>query len=160
MKSSILPLFLFLISVFAFQLVIAKPQLVDINISFENIVVNKTQDEVLNCTSQMEKFWNEGDLENYMDFYWNSDSLTMQSSNARYYGWENINAMFVNMFQDENLRGELKFSEIEIPSFSDETALVIGKFHLDYPNGQMREGYFTVIFKKIDNEWKIIHDQS
>ncbi len=116
--------------------------------------------DILNCTSQMEKYWNQGDLENYMDFYWKSDSVTMQSSTARYYGWDNLNTMFAAMFNDENRRGELTFSEIEIPSCSEDNAVVIGKFHLDYPNGQIREGYFTVLFKKIETQWKIIHDQS
>ena len=131
-----------------------------INTSLINVSNENSKDEVLKCTSQMEKYWNKGDLENYMNYYWKSNSLTMQSSTARYYGWETINAMFVNMFQDENLRGKLKFSEIEIPSFSDDNAVVIGKFHLDYPNGQEREGYFTVVFKMFEDGWKIIHDQS
>ncbi len=116
--------------------------------------------EVLKCVDQMEEHWNSGDQEAYMGYYWKSDSLTMQSSMQRFYGWDTIYALFVDMFNDENLRGVLEFSEIEVPAFSDDLALVTGKFHLVYPDGQSREGYFTVLYKKFPDGWKIIHDQS
>lgn len=116
--------------------------------------------EILGHVYNMELLWNKGDLENYMDYYHNSDSLIMQSSNTRFHGWESINTMFVNMFKNENLRGKLHFSEIEIPAHNNNIAVVIGKFNLENPNGNTRNGYFTVVFKRFSKGWKIVHDQS
>lgn len=130
------------------------------NLAIGQEKTSNVKSELIQCIDSMEAFWNKGDLDNYMNYYHKSDSLVMQSSNARFYGWERINAMFVNMFMDENLRGELKFTEVEIPESTNELGLVIGKFNLKYPDGNSRDGYFTVLFKKFPEGWKIIHDQS
>ena len=122
--------------------------------------VDRMKAEIIEVTENMADCWNRGDLEAYMAYYAKSDSITFQSNTMRWYGWETVRSMFVNIIPDEAQRGSLRFSEIEIKAISEHFAFAAGKFHLTYLNGQIREGYFTVLYQKFPDGWKIVHDHS
>lgn len=108
----------------------------------------------------MEAYWNSGDLDRYMSYYAQRDSITFQSGAVRYHGWETVKGLFVPMFQNEEIRGRLHFSGVEMIILSDAYVFAIGKFNLLYPDSRTREGYFTVLYKKFRDGWKIVHDHS
>jgi ketosteroid isomerase-like protein len=116
--------------------------------------------EIENNLNKMVEYWNSGELDKYISFYANTEDITMQSSKTRFYGINKIRSLFVDSFAKEETRGKLIFSEVSITVLSNESAYAIGKFNLQYPNGNKREGYYTVVFKKLATGWKIVHDQS
>ncbi|TPE42915.1 YybH family protein [Pontibacter mangrovi] len=105
--------------------------------------------------------WSRGDLECYMQGYWQSDSLLFVGSRGLTYGWQQTLANYKKGYPDASAMGKLNFKLKELRQLSPETMLVVGKWHLarEAAKGDL-EGYFSVIFRKFPEGWKIIADHS
>ncbi len=55
--------------------------------------------------------------------------------------------------------GTLVFSQIEVHLLSAESAWVLGHWRLNRKDDHP-EGIFTLIFRKFQNGWKIVHDHT
>ena len=55
--------------------------------------------------------------------------------------------------------GKLSFDVLELKSLSPEFCYMIGKFYLKREAEDL-SGYFTLLWQKIEGEWKVIADQT
>ena len=103
--------------------------------------------------------WNKGDLECFMQGYLNSDDLVFVGSNGPKYGWQVTLNNYKKSYPDKATMGILKFNLLKFQPLGEKYYLVIGKYvhkrELDAP-----QGHFSLIFEKINGEWKIIADHS
>lgn len=56
--------------------------------------------------------------------------------------------------------GEVVFSAVEIVPLGADSALVRGRWRLALPDGRKPGGLFTLIFRRLPEGWKIIHDHT
>jgi len=102
--------------------------------------------------------WNRGDLEGFMQGYWKSDSLLFVSAKPTY-GWQATLDNYKRGYPDKAAMGILSFDIIKVDVLDDKNAFVFGAWHLkrekDNPGG-----YFTLLFKKIKGEWKVVVDHT
>ena len=103
--------------------------------------------------------WSNNNLEEFMEGYWKSDSLKFYGSNGITYGWENTLEHYQKAYPTENHTGKLSFKINAITKISEGAYYVLGEFHLKREVGNA-DGIFMLIFKKINDEWKIIADTS
>jgi beta-aspartyl-peptidase (threonine type) len=105
--------------------------------------------------------WNRGDLEGYMQGYWNSPQLTFFAGRRESAGWEAAYRRYRAAYlgKDKEM-GKLEFSRLRIEVLSPETAFVRGAWQLTMKNGTTRRGLFTVVLKNFTEGWRIIHDHS
>ncbi|HVJ04614.1 MAG TPA: DUF4440 domain-containing protein [Candidatus Saccharimonadales bacterium] len=105
--------------------------------------------------------WNRGDLKGYMQGYWNSAELTFFAGNREANGWDaafqRYRAAYVG--KDREM-GKLRFIDMRVEVFGSDAAFVRGGWQLTTKDGKTRNGLFTVVLKKINDEWRIIHDHS
>jgi ketosteroid isomerase-like protein len=102
--------------------------------------------------------WNRGDVEGFMAYYWPSDDLTFQSGNSRTRGWAGVLARYKKNYPPEKM-GRLEFADLEVHLLSRDSAFVLGRFKLDL-DGSRREGVFTLIFRRMKDGWRIVHDHT
>jgi hypothetical protein len=114
---------------------------------------------ILNILNLQQTGWNNGDLEEFMKGYVKSEHLTFTGSRGVTYGWQNTLENYQNGYHDKETMGELKFDIIDLKSLDKEAAQMIGKFTLIRSDDQPT-GYFTLIFKKTGDQWKIISDMT
>jgi ketosteroid isomerase-like protein len=103
--------------------------------------------------------WNNGDMDAFMQGYWNSDSLQFLSQRGINRGWKEALAGYKKGYPNREAMGTLSFELIQIKSLSPENFVVTGKFHLTRSNGNM-DGSFTLIFQKIDGKWVAVYDHT
>ena len=104
--------------------------------------------------------WNRGDLPGFMNGYWHSPELTFYSGSGVTSGWDATLARYQKRYQSAgNEMGKLDFSQLEIHPAGD-MAWVGGRWHLKMPDGSDRGGVFTLIFRKLPEGWKIVHDHT
>lgn len=103
--------------------------------------------------------WNKGDIEEYMQGYWKSDSLLFVGKSAPAYGWQTTLDHYKKGYPDKTAMGFLTFDILQVKVLDPANAFVLGAWHLkrekDAPGG-----YFTLWLKKIDGEWKIVCDHT
>src|ERR1051326_2749258 len=104
--------------------------------------------------------WNKGDLEGFMAGYWKSPELSFSSGKDKTRAWQAPYDRYKKRSQSEGREmGKLTFSELEIEMLSADSAYVRGRWKLvtskDTPGG-----LFTLIFKKLPEGWRIVHDHT
>ena len=105
--------------------------------------------------------WNKGDLEGFLAGYWNSPKVVFQSGGQRSDGWQAMRDRYRRRYQAEGkAMGQLAFAPIEIEPLGPEAILVRGGWRLTMPDGATPGGLFTVIFRKLPEGWKIVHDHT
>lgn len=114
--------------------------------------------ELLRILELQKESWNRQDLEGFMAYYWNSDEFTFQSGANRLRGLKALLERYKKSYSGENW-GKLDFTDLEVNILSDEFAYVIGRWKLELKHS-LREGVFTIIFRRFPEGWRIIHDHS
>src|SRR5262245_25769596 len=105
--------------------------------------------------------WNEGKLEAFMDGYWRSPELSFYSGGRKLAGWDATLERYRKTYQSEGKEmGKLDFSELEIQLLAEKAALVRGRWRLKMNDGKELGGLYTLIFRRFDKGWKIIHDHT
>lgn len=103
--------------------------------------------------------WNNGSIEDFMKGYWQSDSLMFVGKNGVKYGYETTLENYKKSYPDTTARGKLYFEVLQMKRLSKQYYNVTGKWQLLRSIGDI-EGYFTLLFRKINNNWVIIYDHS
>lgn len=106
-----------------------------------------------------ESDWNRGNIPAYMKGYWNSDSLLFIGSKGATYGYSKTLLNYLKSYPTPEKMGQLTFEFITIKIISSTDAFVIGKWQLDRKKDVLK-GHFSLLWKKINGEWKIIVDHS
>jgi hypothetical protein len=103
--------------------------------------------------------WNNGNIEDYMHGYWNSDSLLFIGSKGPRYGYDATLKRYKEAYPDADHMGHLTFAITSIQKLSDEYCFVVGKWALARTAGNV-DGSYTLLFRKIKNKWVIVCDHS
>lgn len=119
---------------------------------------NKIHTGILKNLKSQEKAWNSGNIDEFMKYYWNNDSLMFIGSKGVTYGWTNTLNNYKKTYPNKEAMGILNFTIIKIEKFSKSCTQVIGKWQLtkEKPIG----GHFTLIWKKIKGSWVIVSDHT
>ena len=105
--------------------------------------------------------WNKGDLDGFLTGYWNSPKVVFQSGGQRLVGYEAMRQRYRQRYQAEGrAMGRLEFSELELESLGPESVLGRGRWRLTMPDKSTPGGLFTIIFRKLPEGWKIVHDHT
>lgn len=114
--------------------------------------------QIIDVMNKQMAAWNRGDLEGFMQGYWKSDSLMFVSSKPTY-GWQATLDNYRRGYPDKAAMGILSFDIKKVEVIDATNAFVFGAWHLkrekDNPGG-----YFTLWFRKIKGEWKVVVDHT
>ena len=110
--------------------------------------------------NNQQECWNNGDIDGFMQGYWNSEELIFTSLNHKpAYGWNNTLERYKNSYPTKSSMGELKFQILDLKLISKTTATLKGKWELnrekDNPNG-----IFWLDIDKFDKDWLITKDST
>lgn len=119
---------------------------------------SETEKEIKAVLDLQRAAWNRGDIEGFMESYWKSDELTFQSGNARTHGWSDVLARYKKNYPPDRM-GKLDFEDLAFHILSPDSAFVLGRFKLDL-DGSLKEGVFTVILRRTEAGWRIVHDHT
>ncbi len=116
--------------------------------------------EILAILKRQETDWNRGDIASFMIGYWESDSLSFTGAKGITYGYKPVYDNYLKRYPDKTAMGKLRFEVKRLYFLSPENAQMIGKYHLTRPDIGDAEGYFTLIWRKINGKWVITSDHT
>lgn len=104
--------------------------------------------------------WNKGDIDAFMNGYWESEKLQFIGSKGVTYGWKQTLANYKKGYPDRATMGQLTFDIIEVERLSRKVIMMTGKFMLARNEMEDASGHFILVWKKIKGEWVIIADHT
>jgi len=119
----------------------------------------KDRQAILNVLEKQRVDWNRGDIEAFMQSYVKSDSLLFVGKSGPTYGWQNTLNNYKRSYNGKAGMGMLTFGIKKVDFLNKDVAFVLGSWHLKREKDEP-QGYFTLIFKKLNGEWKIVVDHS
>ena len=120
---------------------------------------NNTASEIQRVLSAQQDGWNRGDIDAFMSGYWRSEKTVFVSGDEVTRGWQKVLDRYKAKYSDRAKMGTLTFSEIEITSLSNDSAVALGSWRLKRTNDEPH-GRFTLIFHHFPDGWKIVHDHT
>ena len=117
-------------------------------------------DAIKKILTSQQDCWNNGDIDGFMEGYWNSEELIFTSlSHKPAYGWKNTKERYKNSYPTKSSMGTLNFEILDLKLISKTTATLKGKWELirmkDHPNG-----LFWLDIEKFDESWLITKDST
>jgi len=115
--------------------------------------------EIQSVLNAQQEAWNRGDIDAFMSGYARSPSPIFVSGDEVQRGWDTVREHYRKKYSDHTKMGTLTFSEIEVMPLSADSALVLGRWTLQRANDKPH-GRFTLIFKRLPEGWRIVHDHT
>ncbi|WP_420316335.1 YybH family protein [Ekhidna sp.] len=126
---------------------------------FSSISQSTDERAIREVLAQQVECWNEGDLECFMEGYWKSEQLVFIGSKGLTYGWQQTLDNYKKRYPDKSAMGILSFELIIVEPLSEDFWTVIGKWNLKL-NSDNPNGHFSLIFRRLGDEWVIVSDHS
>ena len=106
--------------------------------------------------------WNRGDLVTFVTDYEDSADTTFIGKEVVRGGRKAILERYQRTYGKPEAMGKLTFSEIDVRTLAPGLALANGKYSLKRTaaGGGDAQGRFTLVLRKTQAGWKIIHDHS
>lgn len=119
----------------------------------------KIADEIRKVMEAQTIAWNKGDIEGFMIGYWKSPQMTFVSGDNVTKGWQETTDRYKKNYDTREKMGALTFTDLEIEVLSKDSAKVLGRWKVAH-EPKDSQGRFTLIFRKLKDGWRIIHDHT
>lgn len=118
--------------------------------------------QVVAVMRAQEAAWNRGDLAAFMELgYWHSPELTFFSGGEVSRGFDEMLARYRRNYEGAGKeRGTLAFTQLDVVPLADGVAMARGRWDLDYAAKKDVGGLFTLVLRRIDGVWRIVHDHT
>ena len=106
--------------------------------------------------------WNAGDSARFMDLYSTAPDTSFVVPEGVVRGKQAIADHYAKTFalDDAAKRGTLSIETVDFRALGPDHALLIGRYHLRYPDKKEASGMTSVVFRKEAGGWKMIADHS
>lgn len=116
-------------------------------------------DAIAALLKQQVSDWNRGDIQAFMNGYWQSKYTEFVSDSGIFQGWDDVLQRYLHSYPNRAAMGHLTFSGLEVHLLCADSAYVVGEYRLDRQKDTPR-GVFTLIFKKFPEGWRIVNDHT
>lgn len=130
-------------------------------ISFLSLCAGQSHEEsvILSVIQRQIEGWNNGKIETFMQGYAQSDSLRFASGGTVTYGWKTMLDRYKKSYSSREKMGVLRFTDMSIEMVSADAAIIFGRWILKRKEDEP-QGLFTLLFRKTNGEWRIVHDHT
>jgi len=106
--------------------------------------------------------WNRGDVEGFMDGYWNSPEFIYVGNKQVTRGWQSMLDRYRQLFKSPGAgpMGTLQIDEIQISFLGKDAALVWGTYRVVNPDGKRRGGLYTLVMRRFPEGWRTVYDRT
>ncbi|NQV53877.1 MAG: nuclear transport factor 2 family protein [Flavobacteriales bacterium] len=103
--------------------------------------------------------WNRGDVEAFMQGYWQSDKLTFTGGKTKTVGWQDALDRYNRSYPTPEKMGQLEFNDLNVELTGGGSAFATGEWKLLRKSDTL-SGRFTLVWRKLAGNWVIIADHS
>ena len=134
--------------------------LISLNFSVAYAQTDDDKKQIFNILDRQTKAWNQGKVVDFMNGYWESDSLMYIGKSGVTYGYNATLERYKKNYPDKSTMGTLKFDIIKVKFISKDACFVVGKWHLTRSEKGDVGGHYTLLWRKMNGNWVIVSDHS
>lgn len=120
---------------------------------------SEDEKQIRDILSRQVAAWNRGNIDEFMNGYWENDSLMFIGKSGITYGYQNTLRNYKKGYSDTTQMGKLKFDILQVRQISNDAWFVVGKWFLKRSVGDVG-GHYTLLFRRIRGQWVIVADHS
>lgn len=117
------------------------------------------EEEIKLAIGEQQDAWNTGDIELFMSWYKNDPEISFTTSGGVLKGYEKLLARYQKSYPNQKKMGRLEFELLEYIPAGEDHAVLVGKWIL-YRSEDTPQGYFSLLWERTEDGWKIIHDHT
>jgi ketosteroid isomerase-like protein len=103
--------------------------------------------------------WNRGNLEEFVEGYWNSAATTFAGTQGILHGRQALLERYRRSYPDRGAMGTLAFTNLEITLLCPDAAFTLGEWRLARAAGPVG-GVFSLVLRRFPEGWRIIADHT
>lgn len=124
----------------------------------EDVAANAEQ-AIRHVLSESRSAWNRGDITAYMKSHWRDEQTVHFFNDDITVGYSAIEGRYRARYPDPKNMGTISGSEFNVQILGPAVGIASGRW--SFERGQVRiSGVVTLVFRKIDGAWLIVHDHS
>lgn len=104
--------------------------------------------------------WNRGDLEGFLSVYLQSPRTTYVGDGGLRVGHEAIRRRYAPLFAPGAERDSLRFEDLRVRTVGEDVAVGVARWVLHRGGEVTGAGPFTMVLRRVEGTWKIVHDHS
>lgn len=108
---------------------------------------------------EQETSWNAGDIDGFMKPYWQNSELSFVGKRGITKGYNQVLNNYKETYPDKEAMGTLAFDNVKYIDCGKELTHLTGKWTL-FRKQDTLSGYYSLVWKLILDDWKIIYDHS
>ena len=116
--------------------------------------------EVAAIMERQQFSWNNGDIDQFMKGYWESDSLMFVGKNGVTFGFEETLARYKTGYPDGATMGRLSFTNRRWIGLGQDAGWLLGSWQIEREGGEDSEGMYTLLWRHLNGRWVIVADHS
>jgi beta-aspartyl-peptidase (threonine type) len=117
--------------------------------------------EILAVLNAQAEAWNRGDLDAFVVGYRRSEETVFAGGDKVHRGFDAMVRRYRDAYPTREKMGKLTFSRVTFEQQDADRAVMTGSWELELAGTDKRPGgVFTLIWKKFDEGWKIVHDHT
>jgi beta-aspartyl-peptidase (threonine type) len=117
--------------------------------------------EIQDVLRRQAEAWNRGDLDAFLDGYWRSEATVFAGGDKVHRGFDAMARRYREAYPTREKMGRLSFSNLTFEQLESDRAVVTGSWELEIAGAEIRPGgVFTLIWRRVDERWKIVHDHT
>ncbi len=125
--------------------------------------VAPTAEAITTVLKRQQRHWNAGDIEGFVQDYWQSPELTFSSGGTTRRGFRATRERYLQAYPTPAKMGKLVFSDLEVTPLGESAAMVLGRWQLVRQADGVDEtlgGNFTLVMRLVAGRWVIVHDHT
>lgn len=129
----------------------------------DDVAPAAVRQQIVHVLGESAVAWNQGDLEGFLEPYLDSPETTFAGRDGFNHGLAAIRDGYRRSYwKDGAPADKLAFDILEVRPLAPDAALVLGRYMLTAPGASApgNQGIFSLVFRRIDGQWKIVHDHS
>lgn len=121
--------------------------------------VSQAEAAIKTVMAMQEQAWSDGDIDKFMTGYWKSEELSFIGRSGPNYGWQTTLDNYKKGYPTKEKMGKLTFDILKLNRLAPDVYYMIGKYTL-VRSDDTPTGYFSLVWKQINGEWKIVSDHT
>jgi ketosteroid isomerase-like protein len=119
------------------------------------------KEEITSMLKEQDAAWSRGDLDAFMKPYESTGELVYIGSSGPMRNVQEMKKRYEEKYKNgANDFGKLTFSELQVEELAPGLARAWGKWLVEQKDKKQLTGWFSLVLKKKNDGWKIIHDHS